>query len=154
MQKQSRLELLDSLRGYALLGLFLVHCVEMFELYWANPIGGPVFDWTFGIFAGKSFALFALCFGVSFYIIMESARQRGEDFTGRFAWRLIILFAFGLIHGIIYRGDIPSVLALVGLILIPLDRIRSNRLLLVLAFLAVVQIPLFVRAWAAIQGAA
>lgn len=153
MQQQARLELIDSLRGYALLGLFLVHCVEMFELYWANPVGGPVVEWTFGLFAGKSFALFALCFGISFYIIMERAKQRGVDFTRRFAWRLIILFLFGLAHQIVYRGDILTVLALVGLLLIPLDKVRNDRLLLMLAFVVLLQIPLFVRAWAALQGA-
>lgn len=151
--QQARLELIDSLRGYALLGLFLVHCVEMFELYWANPVGGPVVEWTFGLFAGKSFALFALCFGISFYIIMERAKQNGVDFTRRFAWRLLILFIFGLMHQIIYRGDILAVLALVGLLLIPMDRIRSDRMLMALGFILLLQIPLFVRAWAALQGA-
>ena len=154
MQQQSRLELIDSLRGFALLGLFLVHCVEMFEVYWANPTGGPAFEWTFAIFSGKSFALFALCFGISFYIIMERAKSKGVDFTRRFAWRLIILFVFGLIHGILYRGDILTVLALVGLLLIPLDKVKNDRLLLILAALVALQIPMFVRAWAALEGAA
>lgn len=154
MQQRGRLELIDSLRGYALLGLFLVHCVEMFELYWADPVGGPVFDWVFGLFSGKSFALFALCFGISFYIIMERAKMRGVDFTARFAWRLVILFGFGLLHGILYRGDILTVLAATGLILIPLDRVKNDRLLLALAFIVLLQIPLFIRAWAAIEGAA
>src|SRR5687768_8400260 len=80
MQQTSRVELIDSLRGFALMGLFLIHCVELFELYWAHPEPGPVFDWVFGLFAGKSYALFALTFGLSFFIIMDSAAKRGVDF--------------------------------------------------------------------------
>jgi uncharacterized protein len=52
-----------------------------------------------------------------------------------------------------YRGDVLQVLAVVGLLLIPFDRVRSDRVLLVLAALAFVQIPLWLRWWAAGQGA-
>lgn len=153
MQKPSRVELIDSLRGFALMGLFLIHCVELFELYWAHPEPGPVFDWVFGLFAGKSYALFALTFGLSFFIIMDSAATRGVNFTGRFAWRLILLFVIGLVHGLIYRGDILVILALLGLTLLLFDRIGSKRVLLFIAGLFFLQIPLILRAWAASQGA-
>jgi uncharacterized protein len=148
-----RLELVDALRGFALLGLFLVHCIELFELYWAHPAPGPVFDWVFGLFAGKSYALFALCFGLSFYLIMHGAAQRGEDFRGRFAWRLALLLTIGLLHGLVYRGDILQILALLGLSMLLFDRIGSNKLLLALAALCFLQLPLLLRAWAASQGA-
>jgi uncharacterized protein len=150
----SRLELVDSLRGLGLLGLFLVHCVEKFELYWANPTGGPVFDWVFGLFSGKSYALFALCFGLSFFLIMDGAARRGVDFRGRFVWRLVLLLLIGVVHGLVYRGDILVVLATLGLIMPIFDRIRSNRLLLVLAGLCFLQLPLLMRAVAASTGVA
>lgn len=149
----SRLELVDSLRGFALLGLFLVHCIEAFELYWIAPTGGPVFNWVFGLFAGKSYALFALCFGVSFFIIMDRAKTRREDFRWRFLWRMFLLLALGLLHGILYRGDILQILALLGLTLLLFDRTNSNGLLLLLAGLCFLQLPLLVRAWSAANGA-
>jgi uncharacterized protein len=148
-----RLDLVDSLRGFALLGLFLVHCIEYFELYWVNPLGGPVFDWVFGLFSGKSYALFALCFGLSFFLIMDSATQRCEDFRGRFAWRLVLLFGFGMIHALIYRGDILQILATFGLLMLLFDRVKSNRVLVALAAIAFLQLPLLLRAWAAANGA-
>ena len=80
----TRLELLDSVRGFALMGLFLVHSVEMYETFWAHPDYGAVFQWTFGLFSGKAYALMALCFGVSFYLIMQGAARRGHDFRRRF----------------------------------------------------------------------
>ncbi|HEU4651032.1 MAG TPA: DUF418 domain-containing protein [Croceibacterium sp.] len=153
MQATNRIDMVDALRGYALLGLFMVHCVERFELYWLSPMPDPWFDAVWALFAGKAFAIFALLFGFSFATIMANERARGGDFTWRFAWRLLLLLAIGTVHVLFYRGDVLQVLAVVGLLLIPFDRVRSDRLLLVLAALAFVQIPLWLRWWAAGQGA-
>jgi uncharacterized protein len=133
---EARLELVDALRGYALMGLFLVHMCELFELWWAHPADSAVHDWVFTLFAGKAYALFALCFGFSFFIIMDRAARRGVDFSGRFVWRLALLFVIGWLHGLVYRGDIIVVLATLGLLLVPLNRIGDNRILAGLAALA------------------
>ena len=60
----------------------------------------------------------------------------------------------GLLHGLIYRGDILQVLALLGFAMLLLDRIQSNRTLLLLAGLCFLQLPLLIRAWAAAEGLA
>ena len=147
-----RIDMVDALRGFALLGLFLVHCVERFELYWLDPAPDAWFDATMALFAGKAFAMFALLFGFSFATIMGNERARGGDFTARFAWRLALLFGIGTLHALIYRGDILQVLALVGLLMIAFDRVRSDRVLLLLAALLFLELPLLLRAWAAAQG--
>jgi uncharacterized protein len=145
--------MVDGLRGFALLGLFLVHCVERFEVYWLNPAPDGWFDAVFAIFSGKAFAMFALLFGFSFATIMANERARGGDFTLRFTWRLALLFLIGTLHVLIYRGDILQVLAAVGLLMIPFDRVKSERALLALAAILFLQLPLLLRAWAAAQGA-
>ena len=147
-----RIDMVDALRGFALLGLFLVHCVERFELYWLDPAPDAWFDATMALFAGKAFAMFALLFGFSFATIMGNERARGGDFTARFAWRLALLFGIGTLHALIYRGDILQVLALVGLLMIAFDRVGSDRVLLLLAALLFLELPLLLRAWAAAQG--
>ncbi|MEO5706233.1 MAG: DUF418 domain-containing protein [Alteraurantiacibacter sp.] len=147
-----RISMVDGLRGWALLGLFLVHCVERFELYWLEPWNDASLSATFFLFGGKAYALFALLFGFSFATIMGNERRRGGDFTWRFVWRLVLLLGFGTLHAMIYRGEILQVLAVVGLLLIPFDRVKSDRALLALAALAFVQVPLFVRLWAADAG--
>ncbi|QZH75854.1 MAG: DUF418 domain-containing protein [Erythrobacter sp.] len=151
---EERIELVDGLRGYALLGLFLVHCVERFELYWLNPQPDAWFDAVFAISSGKAFSIFALLFGFGFATIMANARARGEDFAWRFGWRLMLLFVIGTVHALIYRGDILQVLALVGMVMIPFERLRSDRALLVIAALLFFQFPLLLRAWLAAQGVA
>jgi uncharacterized protein len=150
----NRIDMVDALRGYALLGLFMVHCVERFELYWLEPRPDAWFDGTMAWFAGKAFAIFALLFGFSFATIMANERARGGDFTWRFGWRLVLLFAIGTLHALVYRGDILQVLAAVGLVMIPFDRLRSDKAALAIALLLFVQVPLLLRAWAAGEGAA
>lgn len=149
-----RFLLLDAVRGFALIGLFLVHIQESYELYWSNPQMSPVTAVVWGLFMGKSFSMLALCFGVSFYIIMERSSRRGVDFTGRFVWRLCVLFLISLFHGLFYRGDILQVLALTGLILIPLDRIKNNLVLMGIAIICFLQPWQVVQIIAASHGAA
>jgi uncharacterized protein len=67
-----RITLFDVLRGYALMGLFLIHMVEYYEVYWRQPTPGWVNTGTFFMFGGKAYAMFALLFGVSFFIIMNN----------------------------------------------------------------------------------
>jgi uncharacterized protein len=150
----ARVDLLDSVRGFALMGLFLVHSVEQYELFWSHGDYGAVFQWVFGLFSGKSYALMALSFGVSFYLIMQSAARRGQDFRGRFAWRLTILLVMGLLHGLIYRGDFLQTIAVMGFLMLPLDGIKNNRVLIGLSALCLLQLPLLLRAWAAANGQA
>jgi len=150
--KPSRLEVVDGLRGYALFGLFLVHMTGYFELYNARPVPSLVQDTVLWLFLGKSFSLLAVCFGFSFFIMMDGARRRGQPFAARFAWRLSILFVIGLLHSLIYRGDIIAVLATAGFILIPFDRIRSNRTLLIVATSLLLQPFLIIRILAGLAG--
>src|SRR5205085_7605190 len=78
--------------------------------------------------------------------------RRGQDFRWRFSWRLTILMAMGLLHGLIYRGDFLQTIALIGFAMLALDRIKNNRVLLWLAVLCLLQLPLLLRAWAAAKG--
>ena len=125
-----RIDRIDALRGFALMGLFIVHAVEYFELYWLHPPAhDAIHDWVFGLFAGKAFAMFALMFGLSFFIIMDRAKSRGVDFTVRFLWRLVVLFIIGFFHALFYGGEVLQVLALCGLVLLPLNRLSWKWLL-------------------------
>jgi len=118
----SRIELIDALRGYALMGLFLVHMVEYYEVFWYSPpaVFHPITKWMFNLFGGKAYAMFGMLFGVSFYIIMQRNAARGVDFRWRFLWRLVLLLMIGYLHGLLYCGEVLQILAVAGLLLIPL----------------------------------
>lgn len=140
MKTESRLIMIDALRGYALMGLFLIHMVEYFELYWYQYEPHAVNTIMFAIFGGKAYAIFSLLFGLSFYLIMHKQAERGIDFRARFVWRLMLLFLMGYVHGLIYGGDILQVLAVCGLIIVPLWN-ATSRLISIIALLLLAQTP-------------
>jgi uncharacterized protein len=146
-----RVLLVDALRGFALMGLFLVHSIELFELYWQNPVESKVHDVIFFLFAGKAYAIFAMLFGISFFIIMDKQAQKGVDFRLRFAWRLLILFALGTLNSMVYSGEVLQVLAFYGFFLILMYRVPT-KWLIVLAIFFLLTPNLIYHYWAAIQN--
>jgi uncharacterized protein len=150
-ESPQRLLLVDALRGFALMGLFLVHSVELFELYWHNPVESRVHDVIFFLFAGKAYAIFAMLFGISFFIIMDKQAQKGVDFRLRFAWRLTILFAIGTLNSMVYSGEVLQVLAGYGFFLILAYRI-PNKWLIALSVICLLTPNLIYHYWAAMQN--
>ena len=146
-----RITLVDSLRGFALMGLFLVHSIELFELYWKNPVDSAVHDIIFFLFAGKAYAIFAMLFGISFFIIMDKQAQKGIDFRARFLWRLVILFAIGTLNSMVYSGEVLQVLAGYGFFLVLAYRVPS-KWLVTLGILFLLTPQLMYRYWAAMHN--
>ena len=142
---KDRIVIIDALRGFSLAGIVVVHMVENY-LGAPAPEGameavrqGPV-DLAVNIFngvflVGKFFALFSFLFGLSFFIQMDSAANRGEDFKWRFLWRIVILFAIGYLHHLFYRGDILTIYAVLAIFLIPFYRVPTKYLLVLTGLL-------------------
>ena len=140
MLVSKRLNVVDALRGFAIVGIILVHNIEHFSLYW-TPAGYPkwlkmfdkiVWDTIFYTFGGKVHVIFALLFGLTFYLQFENERNKGFDFRLRFFWRLILLFIIGIFNTVFYQGDILTFFAVAGLILIPFAKL-NNKIVLVFA---------------------
>lgn len=131
MHKQSeRILVVDMIRGFALMGLFLIHVLEYYELYWVDPQPGPIRTVVTFLFSGKAYSTFALMFGLSFYMLLEG-RGPDRNFTpGRFAWRMVLLIMFGYIHSLMYPGDILQQLAVCGFFLLAVYRVPTRYLVL------------------------
>ena len=140
----TRLDLVDALRGFAIVSIMLLHNIEHFNLYysaegipaWMATIDKYLWDAGFWLFGGKSYAIFALLFGVTFHIQMQSRQNKGEDFRMRFAWRMVLLFMFGMVNTLFYDGDILSFYAVLGLTLIPVSRLSNRHLVMMAIFLS------------------
>lgn len=71
-----RLDVVDALRGFALMAIVILHSLEHYNLYcipegmpdWLNMLDLGVWETTFFLMAGKAYATFSLLFGFSFYI--------------------------------------------------------------------------------------
>lgn len=145
---EERIAAMDGLRAFALLGIVITHAAMSFLV---GPPPDPNFvtfsrldgivDQLVDLFAsGKFFAIFSFLFGLSFAIQLERARQKGRSFSGRFVWRLAILWAIGFVHSLFFSGDILMIYALLGLLLIPFQRV-GNKALLVTACILALNIP-------------
>lgn len=141
-----RLHVVDALRGFAIVSIMLLHNLEHFDFYftpdglplWMQQLDKTIWDTLFFLFAGKSYAIFALLFGLTYYIQYERQAKAGRDFILRFAWRLLLLLGFGLLNTVFYQGDILGLYAVIGLILIPFRR-ASNTVLLVVSLVLLFQ---------------
>ena len=137
-----RLEVLDVLRGWALCGLFFVHMLESYEIFWAEPHYEFATKVVFLLFSGKCFAILALCFGFSFYMLVDRHGPPNAAASLCYLRRLIILGAFGVIHSMLYRGDILVLLALLGAPLLFVSRVKSNAVLISIAAILFLQPPI------------
>lgn len=144
--KNPRIEVVDALRGFAIMSIMLLHNVEHFEYYhlpesfpdWLVALDKIVWNSLFFLFGGKSYAIFALLFGFSFYIQNDNQVKKGNDFRGRFFWRMMLLLVFGMINTAFYQGDILTLYAFLGLILIPVVN-WSNKAVFITAVILMLQ---------------
>lgn len=143
-----RVQVLDLLRGFALLGILVVNAeffaFPMQDLFRGLPADAPAADyWSkwFVAFAaqGKFYSLFSFLFGLGFTVILERATARGVPAGRLYARRLVVLLAIGLVHGVlIWPGDILTMYALVGFLLLAMKDLRPRTLLVLgVMFLAV-----------------
>lgn len=107
---------------------------------WLQTLNLQARDTAFFLFGGKSYAIFALMFGLSFFLILDRSAKRGVNFRWRFLWRLAVLAIIGYVHGILYCGDILTVLAVLGAPLVLLYSV-DRRVLGVLSVLLLLQLP-------------
>ncbi len=140
-----RIKMIDALRGFALLGILLVHIHQHYGIFSFGMMGQgeessfPMFDsavqWLSQVMTGKFINIFAFLFGLSFFIQMDRASQRGENFSKRFLWRMLLLFVIGIISDCFYPGDVLAIYAVLGMIVLFLFRFKSKILMLIVALL-------------------
>lgn len=141
VQQQERSEILDVLRGFALLGVLLDNVFGFTGWGFMNQsMKESISTWPFDrilsaleqIFInGKFYSLFSLLFGIGFSIILIRNEQRGINPLKIFYRRLLILLLFSAAHlFLLWEGDILFLYALIGLLL-PLFRKYSDKALLI-----------------------
>lgn len=133
--KNQRISVVDSLRGFAVVGIILIHFLEHLNFYaFPEPSAFEqgLWDTVFYLGASKMYAIFSLLFGLSCYIQHHNQEKRGVDFRPRFAWRMLLLLLWGVLDLVFYNGDILCTYAVLGLFLIPLVK-ASDRVLLIAA---------------------
>ena len=144
-----RIEIIDVLRGLAVCGI-LIGNVQWFSGYGmmppdmaaAMPLSDQIARFLVHFFIeGKFYSIFSFLFGFGFALQMSGAELRGDKDASLFKRRLFWLLVIGLLHAyLLWAGDILSIYAIVGFMLL-LFRRKSDRSLLKWA-LGLVLVPI------------
>lgn len=141
--KSTRIDVVDALRGFAVMAIMLLHNIEHFNFYsfpevtsdFMKVLDKGIWETLFFLFSGKAYAIFALLFGLSFFIQMNNQEKKGKDFRLRFMWRLVLLFCIGCVNAAFFPGEILVLYSLVGFVLIPVCKLNNKTVLVIAVFL-------------------
>jgi len=143
VEKAERISAVDTLRGFALLGILVMNIAAfglpeqayMFPVAAGGSSGRNFATWfiVFSMWEGKMRGMFSLMFGASVYLLVDRLSRKGAaveaaDIHYR---RMLWLLLFGILHAyLIWYGDILFCYALCGLLLYPLRKLSPKTLLI------------------------
>lgn len=125
-QLSERVVALDMMRGFSLLGIFIVNMLAFHSpFYYIDPYtwfqvpaDKEAFQWIDIVVQGSVYPLFSMLFGYGLAMQYEKTMERGTSFRNLALRRLFVLLGFGIIHAFfIWSGDILITYAISGLLL-------------------------------------
>lgn len=137
VSEAERIHLLDAIRGFGLIGIFLVNMPTFLHPVLFLPQDGLPYDYSrsdewvrllFNMFVQtKFYTIFSFLFGTGFFLFMKRAEEKALPMRRLFTRRLTVLLIFGLAHiAFFWYGDILHTYALTGFILLLFYRISEK----------------------------
>ena len=147
--KLPRVEIVDALRGFAVMAILVIHSLEHFiypvypdkalQPEWLVALDSVVFNMVFSLIAGKAYSIFALLFGFTFFVQFKNQENKGRDFRWRFVWRLMILSIFATINAAFFPGgDVLMLFVFTGLSLVLVCKL-NNKAIFTIAIICLMQ---------------
>ncbi|RLP06467.1 DUF418 domain-containing protein [Propionibacterium australiense] len=138
-----RYQVLDVLRGFAVCGILLVNTGDITNLGMDLPVVmGRGFSTTqnvlFYLVSTRFVPIFSFMFGMSLMFVADSARRRGARPWRVLLRRMLGLLVIGLLHSLIYPGEVLKTYAVVGMVLIPVVLSAPRRVVAALGVVATV----------------
>ncbi len=134
-----RITTLDAIRGVAVLGILTMNAVSFGfhdEAYYNISSGGidTWLDWVIGgggeiFFDQKFMGLFSMLFGASIVLFYERAVAKGVRAGWLSFWRNGLLLGIGILHILLWQGDVLILYAICSVFLIALHRLNVRWLL-------------------------
>ncbi|HYW69530.1 MAG TPA: hypothetical protein VE961_00760, partial [Pyrinomonadaceae bacterium] len=152
----ARFEFIDSIRGFALLGVFWANLLIFSGIEYmtsaqvarlsVSPLDRIAYFGVRFFIENKFMGLFSFLFGIGFWLFLQHAQARVASPTALFYRRIFWLFVIGLFHGyLLWCFDILRFYALWA-VLLPLFIWMRPRKLLVVALSTGVLVPAIVAA--------
>ncbi len=141
VRESARITSLDLIRGVAVLGILLMNAVS-FRFggapYFNLSAGGSEtwLDWAVGIFGEvfvdqKFMALFSMLFGAGMVLFIDRASAKGKRAVLLNLWRNVLLFFIGVLHFLLWDGDVLMVYAVSSVFLLALRKLPGRTLIAV-----------------------
>ena len=128
IEKQERIEMVDALRGLALLGILLANSpyTENF-----SSAADTTLSFLFHLLIEKKFiTIFSMLFGFGFYVQLKRAEEAGINFRSYYLKRMFILLLIGCLHAYLFwNGDIIRNYALCGMALLLIYKWSPKRII-------------------------
>ena len=133
IEAKERIYTLDVIRGFALLGIFIMNMPWFNTSFYVEYAGTDLYpaaydEWAETLrdvfFSGKFNSMFSMLFAIGFILQLDRLEARDpEHAKSIYLKRIFWLFVFGAIHMCIFwTGDVLHVYALLGLVLLALRR--------------------------------
>lgn len=142
---------LDAVRGFALLGIFLVN-IQSFvapfgpfmdpqPLDWSNPAQAFAQWIVYFLCFGKFYPLFSFLFGLGMALQFAKSARTGSSSMPHLLRRQGILLCIGLFHALVmWYGDILFLYAIFGTLLLLFRNLKPRTLLIIAAATALISV--------------
>jgi uncharacterized protein len=138
-EPKQRIEILDILRGFALLGI-IFNNMQYLSGYAFTPfdnlkqivnfqLNEDLYHLLDILVTAKFYTLFSFLFATGFYLQLSRHKEESADFLKTYRRRLLILLTIGAVHSMIWFGDILFSYAITGFMLILFRNVKSKNIL-------------------------
>ncbi|MBH5319226.1 DUF418 domain-containing protein [Paenibacillus sp. GSMTC-2017] len=126
LELRDRIDELDYLRGFALLGILLLNVISLLKIPVPQPDSmGETYQRMLYLFGeARFFSIFSFLFGIGFYMFISRANDKGHNGMLLFLRRILVMFVFGIIHSYFHPGEALAIYAVCGLLLLPMFKVK------------------------------
>ncbi|EGL17776.1 MULTISPECIES: DUF418 domain-containing protein [unclassified Paenibacillus] len=125
VKNNNRIETLDYLRGFALLGIIFINIGQMVFATTDKTAADAAVNAFMNIAVShRFFVIFSFLFGVGFYLFVSRAKERGDRAMLLFTRRLLLLLAIGLAHHFFQPGEALLIYSILGFLLMPFFKLK------------------------------
>ncbi|MED1202483.1 DUF418 domain-containing protein [Heyndrickxia acidicola] len=137
IEPSNRILSLDILRGFSLLGIYIVNMISFHSpflyydpLEWWRFEEKTAYEWIEVLAESSFYPIFAMMFGYGLSMIRDRVIQKSENYYRVAVRRLVILLCIGCIHAfLIWSGDILITYAICGLLVLGFLKYSGKTLL-------------------------
>lgn len=153
----NRLDVLDAIRGFALFGILIANIRSLSGWdFMSDSLKAQVSDSGYLsydflntlLIDGKFYTLFSLLFGIGFSLQLSRLTKGDSSALFIYIRRLLILLTIGLVHLVLFWfGDILTFYALLGFVLLLVNRFSDRGVLILAGVMFLVPIIGYLLAW-------